>query len=94
MNPITFGHVTATPAKPAQKSIPGSFSTGKGTTQRIKDAFAERSFFTSKELGDKLGMPSRQLSKRLAELVKAGYLTKSSISAGGGKTRIDFQRAD
>jgi predicted HTH transcriptional regulator len=91
MNPITFGHVQATPAKPAQKSIPGSFATGKGTTQRIKDAYAERSFFTSKELGDKLGVPSRQLSKRLAELVKSGYLKKAVIG-NGSKTRIDFQR--
>lgn len=60
-------------AKPAK-----GFGTGKGTSQRIRDVFAAYpgSVFLVKTIADRLGLPSRQLHKRFAELVKDGYLVK------------------
>jgi hypothetical protein len=59
--------------KAPQKSIPGSYATGKGTTARIMQYLEGRVAGRSlKEIGNGLGLQSRQLSKRLAEQVKAG----------------------
>lgn len=74
----------------ARKSIPGSYSTGKGTTAQIKAMFREYPFFTAREIGHKLGVPARQVNKRLSELVKSGFLKKGGEISG----RIDFTRGD
>lgn len=69
-----------------------TFGTGEGTTARIKDFFGYRlAGYTAASIGDHLGLPSRQLGKRLAELVKAGYLEKNgSEFSATGKLRIGF----
>lgn len=65
------------------------FGTGKGTTARIKELFADRQCaYTSEEIAIDLGLPSRQISKRLAELVKSGFF-ETVTSATGRKA---FQR--
>lgn len=53
------------------KAAPGTYATGKGTTQHILDFLVGRSLGrTAAEIGEALKVPARQLSKRLAEQVK------------------------
>lgn len=50
---------------------PGQYATGKGTSARILEVLAGvpiHGAMTAAEIGDKLGLPGRQLSKRLKEL--------------------------
>lgn len=77
MSPITFGHQTGLPQNPtgingskAQRSIPGTFATGKGTTAQIKEFLSARrgQHFSAKDIGTALNKPARQLSKRLREM--------------------------
>jgi hypothetical protein len=69
----TFGNNGAK----AQRSIPGSFATGKGTTARIV-TFLENARgikFTAKQIADGLNLPARQLSKRLRELERSAKVS-------------------
>ena len=52
---------------------PKGYGTGKGTTARILQVLDGTTFdtkMTSTQIGDRIGVPSRQLSKRLSELEK------------------------
>lgn len=70
--PLTFQpNVTVKPNK--------GYGTGTGTTARIREFFTGKSeSFTVSQIGGALGLPSRQLSKRLAELVKLGDIGKDA----------------
>ncbi len=62
-----------------QKTAPGTYATGKGTTAKVKDYFSDLNCpYPVAEIASEIGVPSRQLSKRLAELVKTGFLTKTT----------------
>lgn len=57
---------------------PGIYGTGKGTTAKIKGFFDARyADYSVKSIANVIGVDSRQLSKRLAELVKSGYLRRN-----------------
>lgn len=89
----TSPSVIASPTldKAPQRSIPGSYATGKGTTAKIKTFFGDKiSMYSSAEVAAAIGVESRQLSKRLAELVKSGFL-KARTDVVGSKTQY-FQR--
>jgi hypothetical protein len=65
------------------------FGTGKGTTARIRNYFAAAwSVGSVKEVAATLDLPARQLNKRFAELVKAGYL----VSNGRFNGSADYRR--
>lgn len=66
------------------------FGTGKGTTAKIKEFFSGRTYATTQEVAYAIGVPARQLSKRMSELVKAGFLERYADKHDG---RIDFRRA-
>lgn len=56
-----------------QRSTPGTFATGKGTTAQIKAFFEDLNCpYPTHEVAESIGKPARQLSKRMAELVAAG----------------------
>lgn len=60
------------------KAAPGSYATGKGTTQRILNFLQGRSVGrTSEAIGKALKVPGRQLNKRLAEQVKKGIIRRN-----------------
>lgn len=78
--PMTAPSVLDTYVKRVQQSAPGTFATGKGTTAKIVDFFVNSNRVASypvDSIAFNIGVPSRQLSKRLAELVKKGTLTKT-----------------
>jgi hypothetical protein len=59
----------------ARKSIPGTYATGKGTSARIIELLKNSATpLTAKELGDLMGVPARQLSKRLTEQERKGKI--------------------
>jgi len=66
-----------------RKHAPGTFATGKGTTERILSVldFAPGGR-TAEELGRELGLPGRQLNKRLAEQVNRGTVVQSGLFQG------------
>ncbi len=58
-------------------AINKGFGTGKGTTAKIKAVFTDFNIeLNSEEIAIRVEVPSRQISKRLAELVKSGFLHK------------------
>ena len=65
---------TATPNK--------GFGTGKGTSARILAAMSSGAAFTVAEVAFNIGLPSRQLHKRFAELVKAGKIVSNGTFFG------------
>lgn len=53
------------------------FGTGKGTTAKITEFFSDLGLgYTVEEVASAIDVPSRQLSKRMSELVKRGILSK------------------
>lgn len=64
-----------------RKSIPGTYATGKGTTEAIRNFFNTHNMFsyTTHSVAFAIGVHSRQLSKRMNELVKQGFLTKEAL---------------
>lgn len=65
-----------------QNSTPGTFATGKGTTGRLLQYLRSRAdegneaARTAEDAGVYLGLPSRQIIKRLSEQVKKGTIKK------------------
>lgn len=60
--------------------VGGSFGTGKGTTDKIREFFTGKvGAYSASEIGRDLGLPGRQLNKRLAELIKRGELKRSEF---------------
>lgn len=70
-----------------QKSAPGTFATGKGTTALIIEKMADKHTRTVAEAASELGLPARQLNKRFAELVKKGALIKAGTYLGHNEYR-------
>lgn len=83
--PMTSPSVFDTPVKRVQQSAPGTFATGKGTTAKIVAFYVDmhrKAGYTAEEISRSLEVPSRQLSKRLNELVKKGVLIKEERRLG------------
>lgn len=87
-NPTGINGVTT---KRPQRCSPGTFATGKGTTASIRYFFSERvCSYSAAEVAEALGVKPRQISKRLAELVKSGYLRHDGKEDG----RLMFERTN
>jgi predicted DNA-binding transcriptional regulator len=70
-------------ATKARKSIPGTYATGKGTTARIRNFFSGLTLsYGVDEIAADLGVPARQLNKRVNELVKKGFLMQTYVENG------------
>lgn len=79
-NPTGINGVTT---KRPQRNAPGTFATGTGTTALIRSFFGDKNLdYTAKEVADAIDVATRQINKRLAELVKAGFLERNGKQSG------------
>lgn len=67
----------------------GLFGTGKGTTAKIREFFQDKNMsYSAAEVGEALGLPGRQLNKRLVELSDRGELNRTKVD-----DRIEYRLA-
>lgn len=88
---MCFGEQHSIASSPAAAfSTPGQYATGKGTSARIVEVLAGINLYaamTAADIGDKLGLPGRQLSKRLRELEVKG---KVKVSTSGADNKLRY----